>query len=125
MVHTSQLYRTIFQHLVNFFPCSVDFIFIPEHPLFLHKRNKFISIQHCYWIGSWTELLNGRERISKFKFCKSQGHNFQCLVPQISLRHVSWHQMPLDAHTYILYIRIPYLKTAKIRIFAATCWGKM
>ncbi len=30
------------------------------------SSNKFISIQHCYWIRSWTELLDGRERISNF-----------------------------------------------------------
>ncbi len=78
-VHTSRLYCTNFEHLVNFFPCSGDFIFIfightsdiPERPLFLHKRSKFINIQHCYCIGSWTELLDERERISNFAKIKA------------------------------------------------------
>ncbi len=35
-------------------------------PLPPQARDKFINIQHCYWIGSWTELLHGRERISNF-----------------------------------------------------------
>ncbi len=108
--HTSRLYRIIFQHLVNFSSCSGDFILIPERPFFLHKRNKFTNIQHCYWIGSWTELLDGRKRISEFWISQKSRTQFPVPGPQKSLRHVSWHQMPLDAHTntHILYTRTPY-----------------
>ncbi len=121
----------IFQHLVNFFPYTGDFIFIPERSLFLHKRNKFINIQHCYWKLDWTtgwKRTNfGILNFAKIKDTISGVWGF--LLPKKLLRHVSGHQIPLDArvraHTHTHYTQTPYLNAALIRIFAATCWGKM
>ncbi len=42
-----------------------------------------------------------------FEFRKNRGHNFQCLAPHKSLRHVMASNARC-AHTHILYTRTPY-----------------
>ncbi len=66
---------------LDFYPYRQHFWRPKAPPPFLHKCNKFINIQYCYWIGSWTELLDGREQISEFQILQKSRIQFPVSGP--------------------------------------------
>ncbi len=69
--------------------------------------NKFINIQHCYWIGSWSEQLDGRERILEFRILRKSRTQFPvsgpskitqtCVIASNTIRCIHTHT--LHTHT--------------------------
>ncbi len=99
-VHTSRFYRTIFQHLVNSFPCSGDFIFIPERP---SSSASAINLS----ISNMAAGLNYWIKENKFRISQKSRTQFPVSGrPKITQTHVMASNAIRCIHTHTLHKHI-------------------